>query len=281
MKEIKLAVIGHPLKASMSPVMYEEIFSWLGDAVVDYPLDILPEQLGDTVRRLIDEGYDGFNITMPYKLDIMRCLESVDPMAEAIGAVNTVTIQNGRLRGYNTDGAGFVDGLKALGCTLAGKRVLLLGAGGAARSMGFAFAGEQPQKLFIYNRTEAKAADLCARINAYYKREVACVLAKPDVSRADIIANATSTGMLPDTGNLLAGQQLGADQWVADAVYKPAETPMIRMARAAGCRTMAGIHMLMWQGVRNVRIWQGEAFPVRAAQAASLLARLEAAMAAR
>ena len=203
----------------------------------------------------------GFNVTIPYKEKVYNILESRDAEAQIIGAVNTVKIENGILKGYNTDGQGFIMHMKNLGYSFYGKDVVILGAGGAARAIGIYIAKEGAASIRIVNRTFHKADILAGVINDYMERRIA--KASSDIlSNADFIINTTSLGMWPDIeSNPLKGLTLSKHSVVCDIVYNPRHTAMLKYARQQGCKTCDGVGMLIGQAVRAIEIWLEYSLP--------------------
>jgi len=223
--------------------------------------DIMPEQLSTAVRGMQALGFAGFNVTIPYKEAVIDILDSIDPEAEAIGAVNTVKIQNGRLHGYNTDGSGLIESLRRNNIEVRHKKVLILGAGGSARSAGIYLAKECPASIRIWNRTPDRAAALSDAINKY-KGSIAAVPVADIPADADVIINTTPLGMWPKVdGNPLLGVKLRKGTVVYDIVYNPARTAMLQYAEEQGCITAGGIGMLAGQALLAVEIWTESKLP--------------------
>ena len=248
----KLCVIGDPVAHSKSPLIQNAMIEALG---LDYKYLCQPVKKGqgkawlDRARR---EGYAGFNATMPFKEELFPLIDQVDPFAQACGAVNTICIKEGKYYGYNTDGPGFIEALSDLGVDPAGKKVVLLGAGGAAKSVALALAGVGAH-VTVCNRTVERAAELCRTDPAHltpagFGAEELCKLCEG----ADLLVNCTSLGMEgtgADFVDLSFVDALPNRAAVCDAIYFPLETALLKRARETGLLTMNGLGMLVGQAV--------------------------------
>ena len=199
----------------------------------------------------------------------MVFLDRLSPEARLIGAVNTVEIRRGRLIGHNTDGRGFLRAFsEETGDSLAGKRILILGAGGAARAVAFQSAMEKAAAVMIANRSAARAAALVRDLRRLPAHGFASVLPwreaslKAGIRQADIIINATSVGMKPDDPPLLPDGVLRPHHVVCDLIYKPSETILLKQARASGAKAINGLGMLVHQGALAFEIWTGQRPPI-------------------
>jgi len=263
-------LIGDPVSHSISPAMHNAAFKELGLDYIYLPFRVKPESLNDSLKGLRALGIAGFNVTIPHKVAIMPLLDKLDPLAEKIGAVNTVLNNKGVLKGFNTDGPGFITALKTSGIEPDGKKVVLLGAGGAARAIAFSLA-ESGAYISILNRRQEYdwAVNLATSIviKCHKKDVTALELSdkslKKELKDADILVNATPLGMTPGIENTpVAGELLTDGLTVFDIVYNPVETRLIREAKAAGLKTISGIDMLVMQGALAFEIWTGKKAPV-------------------
>ena len=268
-------LLGSPVSHSMSPLMHNESFRRLGIDFVYLCFDVDALKLPSVVSALRDMNTYGFNLTMPCKEAVLPCLDEISPAAEMIGAVNTVACEGGRLTGYNTDGSGYIRALRDAGCEPAGKYMVLLGAGGAAAAVGAAAALAGVRSLHFacrQGKSYQKAVSLCDRINGKTScRADVTDLADESAMRAllscaDLLTNATSAGMAPrqDETPLADPSMLRPELFVSDVIYNPRETRLMREAKAAGCRTMNGLYMLLFQGAEAFRIWTGKEMDVEA-----------------
>lgn len=233
-----------------------------GAEYVYVAMDVLPELLPEAVGGLKALGFAGFNVTMPHKAAILPLLDGIDEAARLSGAVNTVASRDGGLFGYNTDGSGFVEACREAGVFLAGRRVAILGAGGAASAIAVAVLNEGAARLDIFNRTVSRARSLCEKLGeaAYGISIEAHSLedASEVVEGAEVIVNATYLGMKEGDPLPVSAGTLDAGKVVCDAVYLAGrETALIKIAREAGARTVSGGRMLLYQGVEAQRIWTG------------------------
>ena len=267
-------LIGSPVGHSGSPAMYNYSFDKLGLNDAYLAFDIPLEKVEDAVKALRLMHVGGFNITMPDKTAVCEYLDALSPAAELIGACNTVTAdEDGKLTGHNTDGVGFVRNLEKHGVSVKGKSVVVMGAGGAATALSIQAALDGAKKLVIFNRKSSKgyanAERTAAKISANVPGCEAVVNNLEDaeafaaaVKSCDILVNATKVGMAPLDGETLVDPALYRPGLVvADTVYNPRETRMIREAAAAGCVVVGGIGMLLWQGVEAFRLFTGKEMP--------------------
>ena len=267
-------LIGSPVGHSGSPAMYNYSFDKLGLNNAYLAFDIPLEKVGDAVAALRLMNVGGFNITMPGKTAVCDYLDELTPAVKLIGACNTVTVdENGRLTGHNTDGVGFVRNLEKHGVSVKGKSIVVLGAGGAATALSIQCALDGAKKIVILNRKSSKSfanAELTvSKITANIpgcKAEAGDLADAQTVAEAvagcDILVNATKVGMAPlDSETLVDPSLYRPGLVVADTVYNPRETRMIKEAAAAGCVTVGGIGMLLQQGVEAFRLFTGEEMP--------------------
>lgn len=268
-------LIGNPVEHTVSPVIHNSLFSYMGINGIYVPLKVDASGLEAAVRGLAALGFTGFNVTIPYKEAVCRLLDEADGEVELLGAVNTVRIRRGRLYGYNTDGEGFVTAFKKqTGTGFSGKKICILGAGGTARTLAIKAVQEGAGEVCIINRTVSKAEEIAGYINGKLlegSRPGKPVLplasgaeqAHAAIDEADIIINATSVGMFPDTdANPVDDSVEYRSKPIAyDVIYNPVETRFLRMARMKGCRTYNGACMLFYQGIRAFEIWMGTKVP--------------------
>jgi shikimate dehydrogenase len=257
-----LGIIGHPVGHSLSPRMHNAAFAADGADYVYVAMDVVPDRLPTAVGGLAALGFVGFNVTMPHKKAILPLLDELDKTARLSGAVNTVVAGEEGLQGLNTDGSGFVEACGEAGVFLAGRRVLILGAGGAAAAIAVAVLGEGASRLYIVNRTIGRAEQLHAKLSEIARGVEILVRSFDGVDKvaaeAEVLINATYLGMKKRDPLPLPAESLSAEKVVCDAVYLAgAETALIRRAREAGARTVSGERMLLYQGVQAQRVWTG------------------------
>ena len=256
-----LGIIGHPVAHSLSPVMHNTAFVADGKDFAYLAMDVRPEELREAVSGLQALGFVGFNVTMPHKERIIPLLDSMDEVARISGAVNTVVVRKNGLHGMNTDGSGFVEACSESGVGFGGKRVLILGAGGAAAAVGAVILKEAPESVVLMNRTHDRAEELAKKLSAV--NELVEVTANPledkaKVAGADVIVNTTYLGMKDGDPSPVPEEFLKPGITICDAVYRRGrDTELIRRARERGVRVVSGDRMLLYQGVQAQRVWTG------------------------
>lgn len=268
-----LGVMGDPIGHSKSPAMHDAAINALGLSGAYVPLHIRPQGLGDAIQAVKALGFRGVNVTIPHKVEVMKYLDVVDEGAQRIGAVNTIVNDNGKLTGYNTDGIGYVRSLKDEACPdLKGKRIVVVGAGGAARGIIYALIGEGPEKISIVNRTSAKALSLAeewsslADLRGYGKERAGEAL-----SDADVIINTTSVGMFPRVSELpIPPESIREGIVISDLIYNPLKTELLRQGEYRRCTIHGGLGMFINQGAYAFEYWTGLTAPVQAMKEAVL-----------
>jgi len=268
------AIIGDQVERSLSPAMHNAAFKALGLDCRYIAIQVPKGTLADVVKAIRRLRITGFNVTHPHKVEIVRLLDGLDESARLVGAVNTVKIERGKLIGYNTDGAGAALALEREAGKLAGRRAVLLGAGGAARAIAFSLV-KAGAKLTLANRTAAKARGLAAEIKRKLGVEVAVVSIRKRaltdaIKQADLIVNATTIGMAPNVNETLATAGMMHRKLVVnDIVYEPLQTRLLREAKRAGAKTVNGLGMLVNQGALALEIWTGKRAPVKVMEVAA------------
>ncbi|MCL1980694.1 MAG: shikimate dehydrogenase [Proteobacteria bacterium] len=250
-------IIGDPVAHSLSPAMHNAAFAHLGINGVYLPMR--PADLADGFRGLRSLGFIGVSVTVPFKVAIMDFLDAIDPVARKIGAVNTLVFERTetaiRCIGHNTDWLGSNRALAEV-IDLSGRTVLLIGAGGAARAVGFGLI-EAGARVLLTNRTEAKGYELAAQMGCRFISAAEL----PQV-QADALINTTSVGMAPHQDDLpIDPELLSHFPVVMDIVYAPLTTRLLREAAARGCRAIDGLTMLQYQGAAQFTLWTGREAP--------------------
>jgi shikimate dehydrogenase len=254
-------VIGDPVEHSLSPQMHNAGYERLGidGEYVFVGCNVKPEDLGDFVSGIRAMRIKGVSCTRPHKLEIMKHLDEIDEVARKIGAVNTIVNDSGRLTGYNTDWIGVVASLETL-TDLQGKRVALLGAGGAARAAAYGVTSKDVE-LTIYNRTLEKAQQLAELFGG----KARSLNELEEVRSADIIINATSVGLSPDEDQTpLPKEFINEQQIVFDTIYTPLETRLMQEAKQQGAQVIPGTEMLLRQGLAQFKLFTGQEAPEEA-----------------
>ncbi|MEM2911117.1 MAG: shikimate dehydrogenase [Candidatus Bathyarchaeia archaeon] len=260
-------VIGDPIEHTLSPLIHNAAFKHLKLDFVYVAFRVKREELENSVKGMRSLGVHGFNVTMPHKNAIIKYLDEIESTTKFIGSVNTVLNVNGKLIGFNTDGVGALKALKENQVHLNGEKLLLLGAGGAARAIAFQIASEVGE-LTVLNRDGEKAKQLANALKEKFSKKIvgntlSASLIKEKLKDADILVNATSVGMHPNPEQTLVNREwLKPDMTVMDIVYNPIETKLIKDAKAVGAKVVYGTEMLVFQGAASFEIWCNQPAPV-------------------
>lgn len=267
-------LLGDPVEGSLSPAMHNAAFRALGLNCAYVALDVPARSLADAIAGIRAMGVSGFNVTIPHKISVMNFLDELDGSASLAGAVNTVKNMRGKLVGFNTDGEGALRVLEAKIGPIKGKKVVLLGAGGAARAIVFSLV-KAGAELTIANRTVARARALASMVDQNLGVTIASIpLNRARLTKvlkdADVLINATSVGMSPNINQtLVTSSMMHRGLVVNDIVYKPLQTRLLREARRAGAKTIDGLGMLVHQGALAFEIWTGRRAPIKVMEAAA------------
>ena len=269
-----LGLIGTPVEHSKSPAMYNHCFQKFGLDWAYLAFGIPQEKAGDAVQAIRTLGMRGANVTMPCKNAVIPYLDRLTPAAEAIQAVNTIVNENGTLVGHNTDGCGYTQNLRRSGVEVKGKKIVLLGGGGAASAIAIQAALEGAAEIAVFNLKDAFWPRVEKGLQAIAKAAPGCAITLNDLQdrealhrailRCDILSNATRVGMAPyeEQSNITDLSWFRPDLIVTDVVYAPPRTKMLREAGAAGCLTCDGLGMLLCQGAEAFRLYSGLEMPV-------------------
>jgi len=269
-----LALIGSPVGHSASPLMYNYSFEKLGLDYAYVAFDVKEQDVKAALDAMRLFHMRGMNVTMPDKVEAARHVDELSPAAQIIGAVNTIVNEDGKLVGHITDGEGFVNNLKDHGVSIVGKKMVVAGGGGAATAIQVQCALDGAKEITIFNKKDAffertittaekiKAAVPACIVNVYDIDDAEKL--KVELESADIFVNATIVGMKPmdDQSIIKDVSLLRPDLVVADIVYNPEETKLLKDAKAAGCVCVGGKGMLVWQGASAFRLYTGEEMPV-------------------
>lgn len=258
MKEVLTGLIGHPVGHSLSPLIHNYWIKQYGLRGSYKAIDVPGETLKQNIDSLRDEGYAGFNVTIPYKQDIFRICDRVDEMAQKIGAVNLVVIEDsGALSGFNTDTFGFVENIKEAvpDFSFHETTALVLGAGGAARAVCFGLKQAGVACLYIANRTKGKAEDLAISMGG---QAVDWDIREQAADGVDIIINTTSLGMNGNPPLSFGFEDVKREGVVVcDIIYMPQETGFMQKAKEKGCSVVGGMGMLLHQARPSFKAWYG------------------------
>ena len=277
-RSVLVGLVGRSIQASRSPIMHEREGARLGIryryVLIDFDELTLPDEaLGDVVAAAEGLGFAGLNVTYPFKQAVIPSLTRLADVSRLIGAVNTVVFSSGERIGHNTDSGGFADSFAAnmAGCSL--RSVLQLGAGGAGMAVGHALLTLGAGELLVFDTDRQRAQHLAMTLRDGSAKPIE-VLTSPEagIDRASGIVNTTPIGMTKHPGLPLPAELLTARHWVAEVVYVPAETELVRRARALGCHTLTGTGMAIQQAVLSFELFAGVA-----ADRATMSAHFEAA----
>ena len=264
-KTERYAILGFPLEHSVSPKIHNRAFNDYGMNAHYGKKAVHPDEFDQVIPRLKKENWRGFNVTIPFKERILPFLDWIEETAKAIGAVNTIKVENGRWLGFNTDWSGFLRPIREELPEF--RRCLVLGAGGAARAVTFALVKEvKPELLMIANRTKERADTLSDELRKFGTREIKTAtpdsLEKTGEQLFDLIVNTTSVGMgdLKDQLVVEPAHFAHTKTLVYDLVYKPPLTLFLQHAQHAGLRTINGFPMLIYQAEEAFRIWTGKPY---------------------
>ncbi|MBU4211507.1 MAG: shikimate dehydrogenase [Kiritimatiellae bacterium] len=265
----KYAVLGHPISHSLSPRMQNAVFKALAMDAVYLAFDVPPEKLMQTLPVMAEMGFVGINLTVPLKEVAFRGLADLDEAARRLGSVNTVKITAGGLKGFSTDGEGFLRAIReAFDLSVKGLSLFLLGCGGAGRAVAFACAAAGAGRLMLADADGTRLAGLEADLRALgLKTDISAVGTEPQAWRracreAELVVHATPMGMHIGEPAVLPPDAFHSGQRVYDLIYMFPETVLMRAAREAGARTSNGLGMLMHQGALSFSIWTGREAPV-------------------
>lgn len=266
-------LLGSPVSHSISPMMHNESFKQLGLDYVYLAFDVGTDTLAKAVEGLRTLNVRGFNITMPDKNLMSELCDKLSPAAEIIGAVNTVVNDNGVFTGYTTDGVGYMRAVQDAGHDIIGKKMTLLGAGGAATAVLVQAALDGLSEISVFSirdaffeRAERTVAALNERTNCkvkLYDFEDESILRR-EIGDSAILTNGTSVGMAPNTDRSIITDtsMFHKDLIVSDVIYNPRETKLLKLAKEAGCATFNGLYMLLYQGAESFKLWTGQDMPV-------------------
>lgn len=259
-----IGLIGNPIEHTISPQLHNTLSDMLGIDSVYIPIKVDKDKTGDMASGFRASNFLGFNVTIPFKVEILKYVDEVSDDVKLMGCANTVKIKDGRLFAYNTDAEGFARAfMKDTGVGFEGKKVVILGAGGTCRSLAVKILRNGAKGLHIVNRSVEKAqaiagilndnlAPVCKAVDLFDKKELHEIIAE-----CDIIVNTTSVGLHPDTELSPIPDDLVLDERVVvyDVIYNPFRTKLLRQAEAFGCRTANGLGMLFYQGVLAYELW--------------------------
>lgn len=268
-----IGLIATPIRHSSSPRMHNEAFAKLGLDYAYLAFEVGTEDLEDTIKGFRAMKVRGSNVSMPNKTVVHKYLDKLSDAAEMCGAVNTIVNDNGVLTGHITDGIGYMSGLKDAGIDIIGKKMTIVGAGGAATAIQVQAALDGVKEISIFNRKDAfyeRAQKTVKDINE--KTNCKATLydlddldkLKEEIASSYIFTNATGMGMKPLEGQTYIPDKsfLRKDLIVTDVVYAPAETALLKMAKEVGCKTLNGFPMMLFQGAAAFKLWTNQNMPI-------------------
>lgn len=260
-----VALLGNPLGHSISAAIHNRVYREMGLDYCYLPVEVREQDLATVFAGIKKMNFAGCNVTIPHKIAIIQLLDELDPLAAAIGAVNTVQLRDGKSRGFNTDGTGFLRSLKEEGnLSPEGKNFLLFGCGGASRAIAMTLAAEGAESITLCNRTQNKAMALADEINRTIRPCAHAIPAEEEMQRkhaekSDVLINATSIGMSPQKEALPCPDQcILPHHIVADIVYNPHTTSFLEKAQKKGAKVVHGLGMLIYQGVDAFALFTGQ-----------------------
>ena len=279
MKEITghtqvFGVLGSPISHSISPQMHNEAFRQLGMDCIYLAFEVGVDGMQTAVEGLRALNARGYNVTMPNKNIMATLCDRLSPAAEIIGAVNTVVNDNGILTGYTTDGTGYMRAVEDAGHNIIGKKMTLLGTGGASTAVLVQAALDGLSEISVFSRSTSKFNERARDIIEKLKEHSSCKVnlydledearLRHEISESAILTNGTSVGMAPDVDTSLINDSsiFHKDLIVSDIIYNPRETKLMKLAKEAGCPTFNGLYMLLYQGAEAFKIWTGQDMPV-------------------
>ena len=254
-------LIGYPVGHSVSPIIHNTLAEMYGRNLVYVPLPVEPGKLQRAIEGAEAFGFAGMNVTVPYKSEVIPYLKDIDPLAERIGAVNTLVPVAGGYKGYNTDMTGLQRAMASDGVCLEGERVILLGAGGAARAVAFLCASAGVEAVYLLNRTPARAQEVAAEVNRVCGRDCIRPLAGyGELPEGRFLAiQGTSAGLYPHVEDTPIADAAFFEKVHTgyDLIYRPGDTRFMQLVRSHGGRAFNGLKMLAYQGIHAFELWNG------------------------
>ncbi|WP_050615843.1 shikimate dehydrogenase [Bacillus testis] len=253
-------VIGNPIAHSMSPDMHNDAFQDQGIDADYHAFHIKQNELREAIQGMKALGVKGFNVTVPFKEAVIAYLDGIDELASKMGAVNTVKLEKGKLIGYNTDGIGYVRGLKEeLNAALQNMDILLIGAGGAAKGIFHALIKEGARHIDIANRTVQRIEDFIASGgNVVHTQALTLTEAEENLEKYDLVIQTTSIGLEPNTEAMpISLDRIRPEAFASDIIYNPLKSAFLKEAEKKGCTIQNGLPMFVHQGALAFEIWTG------------------------
>lgn len=266
----KFGIIGNPVEHSLSPAMHQAAYQQLKLPYTYTKTKLAHSQLKSFFKKLKTSDYAGLNVTVPFKESVLPFVNVISPEAKLIGAVNTLFIKDGKTFGFNTDGRGYLESLlREKKWEAKNKRIVILGAGGAARGILAALCMAGAKKVTLTNRTYLKAEALAREFQNKFKKtkiavaELESKILEPIFQKTDLLVNTSSAGMTGNDFPSLPLEKLPKKALVSDIVYRPVNTPLLKAAKKLRLKTHAGLGMLLYQGALAFEIWTQHKAPIR------------------
>lgn len=274
-----LGIFGYPISHTLSPAMHNAVIKALGLDMAYLPFEVKPSNLKEAINGIKSLGIIGVNITIPHKESVIRFLDDISEEARLVGAVNTIVNKDRKLVGYNTDGSGYMASLKEeLGFNPKSKRIIIIGAGGAARGILSALATQKTKSITVANRTLSRAVSLIKAFKGKFRDtrfeaiDLDNNMLKMSFNSVDLLINTTSVGMKQSKALKIPLETLPKIAIVSDIIYNPLETLLLKKAKKLGLTTHGGLGMLVHQGARSFKLWTGMDAPMNVMRKAALKA---------
>jgi len=258
-------LIGNPVEHTMSPVIHNTLAKETGENLVYVPFHVSTGYIGEAVEGAYALNLLGLNVTVPYKSDVLPYLTDIDPLAERIGAVNTLVRQENGFKGYNTDMPGLYRAMQDDGVDIEGEKVLILGAGGVARAVAMLLADKKASEIILLNRTVERAQVIVNEVNAYTGEKIASAMALTDYvnlpeNEKYLAIQATNVGMHPNIEDVVIGEEAFYQRIHTgyDLIFNPSQTRFMQLVQEQGGKAYNGLKMLLYQGIIAYELWTGK-----------------------
>ena len=264
-EKVFYGLLGYPVKHSLSPIMHNSAFKALGIPAEYKLFEREPYQVESFLKSLAKQNILGLNVTIPYKEVVIRYLDRLSPQAKFTGAVNVIVAEGEYLKGYNTDGSGFLRHLtQDLGFEPQGKKAVVLGGGGASKAVVNQLALNKIKSVSIYDIDRKKAETLVEKLNREFplcQAQLISCLEDLDLTEVSLLVNATPVGMKGEP-SLIKREKLHSQLLVYDLIYNPPQTELLKIAQERGARVSNGLGMLLYQGAESFELWTQKPAPV-------------------
>lgn len=271
----KAYLIGSPVAHSLSPKMHNLAFSQLKINAYYEAIDVQNDELQEIIQSFRRENFIGANVTMPHKNNVIKYLDELDITSKLSSSVNTIVPKDDKLIGFSTDGKGFIDSLTTYDVNIKEKKILILGAGGAAKSIIVQAALDEASQIIIAKRKNSSYQDTINFANTVTNTtnctikviDINSSILEASINESDILINATPIGMKENDTSIIPAKYLNHNIIVCDLIYEPNLTPLLKSANDLGCKTINGKYMLLYQGARSFELWTGNKMPIEIVKA--------------